>query len=378
MVEDNVFNRLVAEEAEFLERGYRQEEEIKSPRSPFFKLYSGWSDLPVSVYQQHLKDPEQVEFELGNKQTIHVKPIHLDGKTWVLVADVSKFEVGKVYLPFVSVSLIVIMLVILLAALALAFIVGRKAVSPLKILTYKVEKSKGAVLEKGFYKQFPSNEVGFLAKKIEESILHNQELLQREANFTRDVSHELRTPITILKNLLSEIKRHPNLSEKQREQYSLSISNIEQTVQTLLALAREESAQVEVLNILHVLENCIVDHYGLINRDDFLLDIHLPDDFMVKANLNLLKILFNNLLSNALEYSSSGSLSISSNGLAIIFSNESDINVSEPLACNSKAESSKGIGQGLFLVKRICELFGWQVSTQSEQNNFCLIIDTAG
>ena len=49
MVEDNVFNRLVADEAAYITRVYAQQGRISQPQSRFMTLYSDWSELPGNI-----------------------------------------------------------------------------------------------------------------------------------------------------------------------------------------------------------------------------------------------------------------------------------------------------------------------------------------
>jgi hypothetical protein len=44
------------------------------------------------------------------------------------------------------------------------------------------------------------------------------------------------------------------------------------------------------------------------------------------------------------------------------------------MAPNQKQADSQGIGQGLFLVKRIADALGWQLATQIEADEFSVIL----
>lgn len=378
VVEDNIFNRLVKNEAQFIVDYYYQNGQITAPRSDFINLYSSWNDLPGNIAHLHQLDPNRIEFESPIGDSLHVKPIVLGSKSFVLAANVSAFEVGKDYLPIISLWLIVIVIIISSLALLVSIFISKRAIKPLKHLTQKVATSHSAKIDDTFSDEFPNNEVGYLAKTFQSSILHLQEVLQRESDFTRDASHELRTPITILRNIKTKLKKQgglDSLDNKNFKQFSYAVSQLQLTVTTLLALAREESVQAQELKLLAVLEDCIINHYELSQNKEFELFIDIPASYKVKANQNLLKILLNNLLSNAINYASRNSLTIKAIGTDIYFENKASTHPpSEPFKAHSRGEDSMGIGLGLNLVKRLCSSFGWQVNLKNNKENFCIVI----
>ena len=218
-VEEAIFYRLVEDEEHFITEYYKENGEIPSPRLRFVTAYTRWQDLPASVFQQHQLEPRRIEFELPDGGGIHIKKIVLGGKLVILAIDVTTFEVGKDYRPIIFKQLVILLLIITAIALFVSFMVSRSAIRPLKRLTEKVESSKKTKINKEFSAEFEQNEVGFLAQTFETSILHLQNVLQRESDFTRDVSHELRTPITILRNLELKTRKTPNFNEKDSRQF---------------------------------------------------------------------------------------------------------------------------------------------------------------
>ena len=102
VVEDNIFNRLVAEEAHYIENTYDQLGIVSAPRPAFMKLYSSWMELPDHIQLLYQQSPDRVEFPLTNDGTLHVYSLQLGLNKMVLAADVSAYEVSKDYLPKTS------------------------------------------------------------------------------------------------------------------------------------------------------------------------------------------------------------------------------------------------------------------------------------
>jgi signal transduction histidine kinase len=373
VIEDNIFNRFVDNEAVFISKHYQKTSQIIEPRMRFMQLYNNWQELPADIAQQHIQAPDKIEFDLTTGGSLHVKVLTLGHSQYVLAADVSGFEVSKDYLPVISIWILALVLAISAIALYISLMVAKNAVGPLKRLTEKVSSSKNDNPLSNFSKSFPNNEIGYLAQTFENTFEHLQQILQRESDFTRDVSHELRTPTTILKNLMHSTSHQTSitLNKKESRQFCYAVSEMEQTITTLLALARQESLNVEKLSLLATIEDCVINHYELNDNENFTLEVQIDSQYKLVANKNLLKILINNLLSNAVRYSSGNWLNITFLDNILIFENASrPLLLTDPFKTNCKGENSEGIGQGLNLVKRVCTLFDWDVKHESTENNF--------
>lgn len=49
VIEDNVFNRMVEDEKQYLLANYHQKGVIEQPRFPFMTFYPSWKELPETV-----------------------------------------------------------------------------------------------------------------------------------------------------------------------------------------------------------------------------------------------------------------------------------------------------------------------------------------
>ena len=375
VVEDNVFNRLVNSEATYLEQVYAEQDRVAQPRFPFMTVYASWQELPASVYELRERSPERVEFPTATGGTLHVQTLQLGGNEWILVADVTGFEVSRDYLPRLVPWIGLIFAIVLGAAWLLSFYLGRSITQPLTRLSNSFKQSSDTAAPIELPQHLPPNEIGYLADVVKSSVDKLQAALQREADFTRDISHELRTPTTVLKFLVERVDDATGLTAQQGKQLREMVSRIEETTTVLLALAREESVQTESLGLLAELENCVVSHRKLSDLDDFELHINVPSSYRIQANQNLLQLMLTNLINNAIAHASQPSLHIELQGDVLFFTNPLAERAPADLEASSvRGSASQGLGQGLHLVKRICQLNQWQLDIYAEPPRFILAI----
>ena len=353
LIEDNVINQQIRSEARYLKQQYQATGALPRPRYPWMKIVNSWQQLPPSVQQLHSKEPERIEFitEAGN---IHIVPLQMNGQETLLYAEVDAFTVTNKVWPLNVAG--VAFLGTLIFALCSWLLMRRveKIVAPLNRLRQRVENDTPQLLfPAGFTASLPDNEVGFLARAIEKQWHNLTHLLDRETQFTRDISHELRTPISILQNTLNQSGPLSHDDEKQaRNQFN----KLTQTLDVLTALAREESRNKCPLNVLSVLEEVTMTLSLSGLRPDFQLTIEVPDNYQVVANDTLLYLLFRNLIENAHYHGSDNTLRISLEQQSLRFSNQTNnTSVTPPLAEPDSAAAPLGIGQGLFLARRIVE-----------------------
>ena len=375
VVEDNVFNRLVTAEAEHISRQYQQTGNIITPSQSFMTLHPGWLAMPGEIQQLHQLAPERVEFPNGSGGTLHLRAIALGKSEWILAADVSAFEVTRDYLPKLLPYLILALAVVLTIALALSRYLSRKIIRPLHAISNKVKQHQpGTELNLG--DTLPDNEIGYLGQTIQHTVAQLQAALARETDFTRDISHELRTPATVLKMVLNRLSCTAPPDEQTLTQLKKSALQMEQTINVLLALARAESMQLQPLCLLAEIEHCLVNNPRLMRQSELQLQLQVAADYRISANKNLLHILLNNVIDNALNHGRASQIKISLVGDTLTIANPmADDCPTDLLIPGVKSDTSSGIGQGLHIVNRICQHNQWQLTSRQQQNWFYLSID---
>jgi signal transduction histidine kinase len=141
----------------------------------------------------------------------------------------------------------------------------------------------------------------------------------------------------------------------------------------LLTLARQEHTEVEKkpIKILPLIEQSIIDQNHLINKKPIQVEVNDNCNVEVYAQSGMLKVLLDNLIGNAFQYTQQGKVVIEMQDKTLIVADtgpgiEANLsgNITEPAV---KGSQSTGYGFGLSIVKRLCEHQGWLLTLSSEQ-----------
>ncbi len=204
----------------------------------------------------------------------------------------------------------------------------------------------------------------------------NQEL----KNSITNISHDLRTPLTAIRGYLDLIDKN-NFTNKQLE-YLIVIDNkvkdlIELTEQ-LFHFSKSIDIQNEIKKenvcINNILEDSIISFYSLLKEHNISPTIEICEEKVIRLlNENMVKRIFENIISNAIKYSEDNfNIKLKSNGM-IEFSNKTNSLDSTSLEkifdryyTVKNAKKSNGIG--LSIAKQLVELNDGSIKAKYEKN----------
>ncbi|MDN3651910.1 HAMP domain-containing sensor histidine kinase [Thalassotalea ponticola] len=375
-VEDSLFYKLLNNEMSQVQQQLNKGLS-PSPSLSFVKYYQSTEQLPISVQTLLNEEPERIEFPGQNQKHYHLKKL----PEGFLLAEVSDYLVVRSIKGSMAKTQLVFLLVIGVIVALMSWSLAKRIVKPMDKLVSILSKVQEQELPKGFSKDFANDEIGFFAKKLDQAMVRISQFIERERHFTRDVSHELRTPIAINQGALTLLKATELTKEQSILAKRLTDAQIQmqQCIDGLLALAREESFQYDDIAILPIIEQCILEHHKAIEGKDIELDLDIEPNENVFGSKLAMQIVIGNLISNAFQHTEQGVIRIQyqSGKLTIKDSGEG---IAPELLSNvyqsgSKGESSTGFGIGLSLVKRLCEKTNMKVDISSDQQGteICLL-----
>jgi len=375
-LEDTFIEQEVLKEARYLAEYYRSTQAWPSPRNQYMILYTGPDSLPDEIKNTLIEEPNRGEFYGPGGRHYHLFPMNrLNISTGAyLVAEVSEMLVVRPIRDGVLKMMVITGVVLAIIAFFIAWQLGRKTAKPLQQLAHLVDGVAPEDISDKFSHHFPNNEIGVLARTLEHSFERIKQALIREKSFTRDVSHELRTPVAIIKNAVEvHNSNQENDSTPIIERIAQASMQMEQTVNTLLALAREESALTdnEPTELLPLVEQSIINHSHLLMNENVEVKVSEQCQQTLSVQAGMLKILLDNLVSNAFQYTLSGAVEIDFIDGQLIVSDtgpgiEENI-LSHVTQAAVKGSQSTGYGFGLSIVKRLCEHQGWQLTVESDK-----------
>jgi len=119
-----------------------------------------------------------------------------------------------------------------------------------------------------------------------------------------------------------------------------------------------------------VVRKAISDNQYLIENKDIQLHMDVRKDKSVRVKEEVLYIAITNLVRNAFQFTSKGSVTITIDDAHIGIADtgmgiETD-KLDSVTQSHIKGEKSQGFGLGLSIVSRLCKRFGWQLSIESE------------
>lgn len=374
-VEDRFFEAMLEQEGTHQLRHYAATGHWAVPRSEFMTLHPGPDTFPEDLREQHRQEPRRTEFAGTRGRHYHLRALAPSGsrETPWLVAEVSSQLVVRPMREQIFALLAWSGAAVIALALLIGYWLARRTSAPLSRLATLVDSMTPAHLPANFAHRFPDDEVGVLAHGLEDLVGRIHAFIAREQEFTRDASHELRTPLAVIRGAAERLAADPGQTDAGRrylDHIRQSAQQLEQTVATLLSLAREErteeaSAPVAVLPIL---ERVIVEQSPLLERKQVRVDVQVPRDTRLALPPPVLHILLSNLVSNAFAHADGGRVSIGIDSGRLRIANDGGIDVGEhgdPYHPFTRGEGSAGFGLGLAIVRRLCDHYAIDLRIES-------------
>lgn len=212
----------------------------------------------------------------------------------------------------------------------------------------------------------------FCAVFVYRAVRRQLRIQQQQQNFMMAITHELKTPIAITQLNLETLQKH-QLDESKRQkliQITLEETNRLNTLtNNILVSSQLEGGRYhftkEELSLSDLFRNCINDFMRRYPERNWELDV--PDEIDLNGDALLLTILINNLLENALKYSSRQQviacslhqkqqeilLKVSDNGIGIPDSEKKKVFDKFYRIGNEATRTTKGTGLGLYLCSKI-------------------------
>lgn len=209
-------------------------------------------------------------------------------------------------------------------------------------------------------------------------------------NVISGISHDFRTPLTASLGYLQMIEKSGELSEKNAEYLNIVIQKneyLKELSDEFFELSKLENDSEEVttecINLSNLISDMLMEQYGWIQKRNITSDFDIADGIVIESNRNRVIRMVQNILSNAEKYASRKfSVSLSENDGRIILlavndtddKAEIDINkVFEPFYKPSSRNKS-GSGLGLYVVKRLSEKLGVQLTADFDEEGCFRII----
>ena len=240
----------------------------------------------------------------------------------------------------------------------------------------RIKPTQGAGAMDGF-----DTIIGYINRMAEE--LSGIETLRTD--FISNVSHELKTPLAIIQNYAAMLQQS-NLPEEQRQEYAKAVTDASRRLSSLitniLKLNKLENQRIyperEIYNLGEQLCQCLLAFEDVWEEKNIELDTDLEDDVLIQSDAELMTLVWNNLISNALKFTAPGgcvtvSLEAKEN-FAVVQINDTGCGIPpdvgkhifEKFYQGDTSHATQGNGLGLALVKRVVDIVNGDISVASE------------
>lgn len=221
-------------------------------------------------------------------------------------------------------------------------------------------------------------------EQLREDMAHITELSRQRRDFFAAASHELKTPITILKGQLESmilgIGKYKD-TEKALPETLKEVENMERLVKEILTISKIEmdglAGKAEPVLLPDILTNVTETLLPLAQERHITVHSQLAENLTVSGNGSLLEKAIHNILSNAIRHSPEGAevlIHLTPSALSVTNTGTSIPEEALPVLFTpfyrvekSRNKSTGGNGLGLYLVKAILELHGFQYRVENTE-----------
>lgn len=206
-----------------------------------------------------------------------------------------------------------------------------------------------------------------------------------KTDFFSNVSHEIKTPLAIIQSN-AELLQKSNLSEEERRECTETIlhatKRLSNLITNMLKLNKLEKQAIQPIphsfDLCAQLCECALQFENVWEKKNIEFEAELEDRAIVKADEELLAIVWTNLFSNALKFTPDGgkvtltqtsdessvTVSVADTGCGM---DENTVkHIFDKFYQGDTSHSTEGNGLGLALVQRILQLCDGEITVRSE------------
>jgi signal transduction histidine kinase len=314
-VEDEFFESMLKQEVTRQQQSFTNTGRWDDTRDRTLNVASSPQHFPDDIREQFAAHPGRREFAGDLGRHYHLAPLTTQPEGPWLIAQVADKLVFRHMRTKVLEILLVSTLIILALALLLAWWLASNTARPLSELADAIAGLEVSQLPDNLPSSLPgsgrADEVGALARCLEQLVARTHAFVEREKAFTRDASHELRTPLTVVRCAAEQIIAMPNLPATVQSQLQLiqsSTAKLEQIVVTLLKVAREQTEPVTPVRVLPMLEQIIVEQSPWLDQKMMQVRLSVDPKRTIAMPESILHILLSNLIGNAFQHGRTASM----------------------------------------------------------------------
>jgi len=203
-------------------------------------------------------------------------------------------------------------------------------------------------------------------------------------DFIANVSHELKTPLAVMGNYATMLQR-PGITEAEKNEYAKAISEaarrLAQLITNILKLNKLENQQIfpqpKEFDLGEQLCASLLQFEDAWEGKNLEIETQIEEDVRIKSDPELLSLVWNNLISNAVKFTPEGgtvSVSLRTEDGSVIVSvsdtgcgmtPEIGQHIFEKFYQGDTSHATQGNGLGLALVKRVVDILNGEIGVQS-------------
>lgn len=203
-------------------------------------------------------------------------------------------------------------------------------------------------------------------------------------DFVANVSHEMKTPLSVMQNYATLLQA-PGLPEAKRLEYAKGVAEgsrrLADMMTNILRLNRLENQKIypktTEFDLGEQLCQCLLQYESLWEQKAIDIETEIQENVLVRADKELLSLVWNNLFSNAFKFTSEGgtvSVSLKGEGTLVVvqvadtgcgMTAQVGSHIFEKFYQGDPSHATQGNGLGLALVKRVVDILHGEISVES-------------
>jgi signal transduction histidine kinase len=376
-LEDQLIGATLAQELDDYVAQLREDPTVVEP---FYTRIQGYVTRPGDPNRSVSAQVRELDSGVHDVQISggHFKAaVSKDEDLWAfLIYDVTENQQLKGQLFW---GLVGVVLLFSLLSLAIGMWSASRVMKPVSDLARRLEQAEETSPSPQLAQWFAEDEVGQLAAALDSYAERLHHLVERDREFNADVSHELRTPLAVISGATELLLAQQELPAKTRDRLLRIARAARQSTDittALLHLVRAERGTNEdsqAHSVAEVAEDLVRLHLPLLENRALELQLEESDRVSVIAPESVIAVALGNLISNAIRYTPSGTVTIRVGGGRVVVEDTGpgipEEELSRVLARHYRGADAggKGSGLGLAIVKRLCDLYGWKIRVANRE-----------